>query len=604
MLATVTLFEGPSPFAPFAAVMVEAECPNQTLDPDVIAAGLRECLPPRVLEQVALPLPDGRFETCVGAAARAIQDAFGATELPLHSERLGDGRCRVLLGYLDPNAAGLALRTAFDVVGALFARAEGRAVTIGDVGRRVQHTLDQLEPLQPDPLAHALIRAARRRGIPVTAVAAGTRAWLFGYGARGIQFFEAANDRDSAIGARIARDKFASNQLVARLGFPAVRHRVVTNPTAALAAAREIGYPLVVKPIASGKGAGVTVHITDDLALAGAFAAADRISPGFVLVERFVDGFDHRVVVIGGRFRWAVRRTPAGVTGDGEHTVAELMEIENRRRREAPAADIGPGPLEFDDEVLTVLTAQGVDLAHVPAAGARVALRRVANVARGGTLADCTPDVHPDVREMAEGIARGFRLDVVGLDFMTPDIGRSWRDVACAVLEVNATPGFSSYGRAEIVLDAKFPNGATGRIPTVAVLDASADAVEAVAAACARSGRCVGVTDAHTTTLDGHARFGGNATLGARVAALALDSACDALVVATTATAIAAHGLPLAHCDLALVGAAVTPALQRVLEATGAAVVRLPLGRVDPAAFGAIEALLARDAAQHPPVAR
>jgi len=604
MLATVTLFEGPNPFAPFAAVMVEAECPTQVLDADAIDAGLREYLPPRALDHIALPLPDGRFETCVGAVARAIQDAFGATELPLHSERLGDGRCRVLLGYLDPNAAGLALRTAFDVVGAVFAHAEGRAVTIGDVTGRVQRTLEQLEPLQPDPLAHALIRAARRRGIPVTAVAAGSRAWLFGSGARGIQFFEAANDRDSAIGARIARDKFASNQLVARLGFPAVRHRVVTNPAAALAAAREIGYPLVVKPIASGKGAGVTVHITDDLALAGAFAAADRISPGFVLVEKFVDGFDHRVVVIGGKFRWAVRRSPAGVTGDGEHTVAELMDIENRRRRDAPAADIGPGPLEFDDEVLTVLTAQGVDLAHVPAAGARVALRRIANVARGGTLADCTPEVHPDVRDMAEGIARGFRLDVVGLDFMTPDVGRSWRDVACAVLEVNATPGFSSYGRAEIILDAKFPNGATGRIPTLAVLDAATDAVDAIAAACAHAERRVGVTDANTTTLDGRARFGRDATLGARVAALALDSACDALVVATTAAAIRAHGLPIAHCDLALVGAAVSPAMQQMLEATGAAVVRLPNGRVDAAALGAIEELFARDSARHPHAAR
>lgn len=98
-------------------------------------------------------------------------------------------------------------------------------------------------------------------------------------------------------------------------------------------------------------------------------------------------------------------------------------------------------------------------------------MRSIANTGTGGTVADCTALIHPDNREMAEGIARGFRLDAVGIDFMTTDIGKSWRESPCAVIEVNTTPGFSSDVRAELVMRGRFPDGDDGRIPCIVAVE-------------------------------------------------------------------------------------------------------------------------------------
>ena len=130
----------------------------------------------------------------------------------------------------------------------------------------------------------------------------------------------------------MARNKFVSNELVTRLGFPGVHHEIAGSPEAASRLARAIGYPVVVKPVESGKGEGVTAHITTDDELVAAFALATRAGHRQVLVERHVKGDDHRLAVFGGRFAWAVRRSPPRVEGDGKTSIRELIEIENRRR--------------------------------------------------------------------------------------------------------------------------------------------------------------------------------------------------------------------------------------------------------------------------------
>ena len=597
MLATVTLLEGPSLFAPFAAVRVEAECPAGAFSEDDVQRLLREFLLPALLPHLTLPLRDARFETAVAALANAFQDCAGTNDLPVLSERIENSRCRILLGYLDSGAATLALKTALDVTAALFALASGQRIDSTSIKGRIERTVQQMQLRQPDALARSLIRAARRRGISVRPLAPGSRVWLFGLGTRGVHFFEAANHFDAMTGARLARNKFLSNQLVTRLGFPGVRHGIAATPEAATRLAREIGYPLVVKPTAAGKGIGVTAFITHDVDLAIAFAEANRVAPGEVLVERHVAGDDHRIVVIGGKFAWAVRRSPAAVVGDGEHSILDLMQIENRCRAGSPVAEIGPGELTLDAEVHRVLASQGFSPGDVPAAGISVTLRRIANIARGGTLADCTAIVHPEVRDMAEAIARNFHLDVMGLDFMTPDVSKSWREVECAVLEVNATPGFSSDGRAAIILDAKFPGGSDGRIPAVVLVGASPAALAQVVTLCEAVGARVGHTDSASTFMAGRPRMKSPATLPKRVTALVVDTACEAVVIAATAQEIEAHGFPLARCDVALLGAGASiPAPVRRLIADCADTVHgLPgNGIADGEALAAIRAALAK----------
>ena len=445
----ITVFGGPSLQAPFAAVAADFHSPFPSALPAESLEGLcAELLPQELRQRLALAPGDGTFAQLAAALASAIQDLNGPNGLPMRVHSAGDGACRILLGYHDVTAATQALRAGLDLAAAMFGHAAGRPIAAQDVANLVRQMTGLMHSYQPDFIARALIRAARGRGIPVCSVSPGSRIWLYGQGRAGFHFFEAANQRDSLTGARLARDKYLSNQLVTRLGFRGVVHGIADSGRAAAELARQIGFPVVVKPVDGGMGHGVTAHIRTEEQLQGAFIKANALSPGRVIVERHLAGDDHRIAVFGGKFAWAARRSPPRITGDGTHTIAELIDIENRSRSDEAVAAGFVTRLTVDADMLEMLGRQGMVLQDRPAAGFSVRLRS-ANMATDGTIADCTAAIHPDNREMAEAIARGFRLDAVGIDFMTTDIGKSWRETDCAVPEVNATPGFSFEGRAE-----------------------------------------------------------------------------------------------------------------------------------------------------------
>jgi cyanophycin synthetase len=217
----------------------------------------------------------------------------------------------------------------------------------------------------------------------------------------------------------------------------------------------------------------------------------------------------------------------------------------------------------------------------------------VANVARGGTIEDCTARVHPDVRAMAEAIARTVRMDSLGIDFITPDIGCSWREVSCAVIEINQTPSLFTEAHVEAILERHFPAGNDGRIPTVLLVEANPTLVEMVAGWLTAAGCCTGCTTPHATLLAGAVRCAPVTRLADRVEALVADPACQALVVAMPAAEIDFDGPPLDRFDLclrpatlsAVGGLRVATACREVVEAAAnrgldAAAVQAALGRV------------------------
>jgi cyanophycin synthetase len=566
---SVSVCYGPSVLAPWRAVVAEFQAPPwPALPPAEIEPALANFLSAQLLAKVPRPLADGTFESIAGALAAALQDIPGASGLGYRALRNLAGRGRVLLGYHEPAAALVALETGLELAQALFRHRAGKPIDGDRINTLIKQAAAEMFRCQPDPLARALMRAASRRGIPAYPVAQGARIWMYGQGARGWHFFEAANHGDAMTGSRIARNKLFCNQVVTRLGLPGVRHGLADSPARARQLAADIGYPVVIKPVDSSKGRGVTVRITDEQGIDAAYAAANALAPGSVLVEAFVAGDDHRLAVVGGRFAWAVRRSPPRVTGDGLHTVRELVAAESARRRSAPNPDLAPQPIVVDAETEALVARQGYHLDAVPPAGTGVALGLVANQARGGTLADCTDQIHADNRALADAIARSLHLDTAGIDFMTPDITRSWREVPCAVLEVNVTPGFSSDERADLIMDRRFRPGCDGRVPSVLLVDAGPADLAAVAAAVAGPGRSVGVTDATQTTVAGELRFAGDALLHERVMGLVLDPACEALVIGTTTAEITAHGLPLDRFRLGLVaaGSGLSPAAIDLLQ--------------------------------------
>lgn len=595
MKVRLRVFQGPTVHAPFAAVMAVFTNPFQSELPASVIESQWRLLSDMPLWGHPAPSANLSFASLASALAVKLQHPDDPESAIV---RIGAGASgeasSIALGFTDPAASAIVLQAAIDLAERIFRGAAGEAGGLEQVAPQLQQVNATLRQSLPQaPIIRTLIRAARRRAIPVYPVAESSSVWLFGQGVAGFHFFEAAGDQDSFTGMRLASDKTLSNRLVMRLGFPGVTHAVAASQEKALGLARQLGYPVVVKPIASGKGRGVSAYVVDDAEMAVAFASAAAFSPRGVIVERHVAGDDHRLAVFGGRLAWVAARYPASVIGDGRSTIAELIDAENRRRREEPAAaDGGLLQIEPDPDMLLHLRKQGFSLDSRPPAGTTAKLRSVANLSKGGSIADVTRLAHPDNVEMAEAIARSFRMDALGIDFMTTDISRSWRETPCAVIEVNGTPGIYFDSRAEKILLAKFPAGSEGRIPSVLLIDAPVEVPARVSALLGGRGRAVGQTGGDYTLLAGHARCAPGADLPTRVMALISDPGCGALVIETSAGSIGDSGLPLDRFDLALGFQPLPPALRALVQSCSGtfADVFAPQAAMDPL----VEAVLER----------
>ncbi len=545
---------GPSLAAPWPAVIARVRgATGGATDARQAQARIGSLLPDRL--GLGWGLPDGRV--AMGTLAAGLAQRFatlgGPADLPVQQAIIGPDSQVIALGYDEPEASHLALLLGVRL--AIYALAPvddaAEAAALAEMARQ---TVAQIAAVAPDFIARPLLRAARRRGIPVRPVAPGGRIWAYGHGCRRVDFFEVATGRDTLTGTLLARNKSLTNQLIARLGFPGTQFGLASDFATAAVVARTLGYPVVVKPIDGGKGVGVTADIRDEAGLHNAVQVGLSAFSPTVLVEKHVAGDDHRMAVIGGRFAWVYRRRPAEIIGDGRRTVRALIEDANRQRDPALVAAGYLQPLVVDADMLAVLQRAGLGLDAVPPAGGRVGLRTIANLSAGGMLEEVTTQVHPDNIAMAEAIARSFGLDAAGIDYITPDISQSWRMIASAVIEVNGTPAISDDRQADVVMARAFPAGEDGRIATVVTVDATADLARQYAAWLGERMSGVGLTDPTQTALDGVLRHVAPAslpaTLGERAAGLLLDPATRVLVVSLTLEAMLEHGLPVERCDL------------------------------------------------------
>lgn len=564
-------YAGPSLDAPFPAVVAHFATPAPDFDPQSPALAR---VPPRLRERIDFGTAAQPFEHFAALLARALHEYHGTLDLPWGVHRDG-GQCRIALGYLDATAATTALRLAVELAAAVVQEDAG---ALARLVRPLALGVAALRRRQPDPLARLLIEVARRRGIPVAPVALG-RLWLFGQGAAGRHLFEVASEDDSLTGARLAGDKYWSNELVRRLGLPGVSHRLAPTLESARAAAAQLGFPLVVKPLRGGQGRDVHTGITSLTELETLWRRVNRRARGQVLVEREVPGDSYRLAVIGGRLCWTVRQRVPHVIGDGRRTVAELVAEDHAGRDALAVAEHRQGVPELDLDMAGLLARQGLDFAARPAAGRVVRLRDVSNTTRGGHAEDVADRVHPDNVLLAETLARAARLAACGIDYVTTDISRSWRDVGGAVLEINATPGYTHRERPRAILERYFPGASDGRLPSVLVVDGDERLLAAVERSLASRGHRVGRASQEHCRLAGLERAAPGTGLAERVLALVHDPACTALVIASGRAELARHGLPLDRIDLAVVaGPPLAAPLAELLH--GAVTERLPAGPV------------------------
>jgi len=412
------------------------------------------------------------------------------------------------------------------------------------------------------PSTASLVRAAEERRIP----------WLrlnqqslvqFGHGKYQQRIQATVTGRTPHIAVELASDKEETNKILASLGLPVPRQQLVTAQTDALKAAQKLGGPVVLKPYNGNHGRGITINIRGDDEIREAFQAAQAHSKS-VIVETFQEGDDHRLLVINGELVAATRRTPGHVVGDGKSSIAELVDAVNADPRRGVGHEKVLTRLELNREAQLMMERAGYTEASVPAEGERVYLRSTANLSTGGTATDVTDIIHPDNRDMAVRAVRAIGLDVGGVDFITPNIAESYKDIGGAICEVNAAPGFRMHvapsegtprDAAGPVIDMLFPQGSPSRVPIAAVTGTNGKTT--TARMLAHIAKMAGYTPGLTTTdgvyIDGQRTVSGDMTGPVSARMVLSDPLIDFAVLETARGGLVRAGMGVPEVDVGAV---------------------------------------------------
>jgi cyanophycin synthetase len=412
------------------------------------------------------------------------------------------------------------------------------------------------------PSTHSLVRAAEARGIPWLRLNDQSLVQL-GHGKYQQRIQATVTGRTPHISVELASDKEETNKILAGLGLPVPQQELVQSETQAVRAARRLGFPVVVKPYNGNHGRGISIRLTTDEEVAHAFAVAREHSRS-VIIETFLEGDDHRLLVVNGELVAATRRTPGHVVGDGERTVAELIDIVNQDPRRGVGHEKVLTRLELDAQAHKMLERAGLTAQSVPPRGQTVYLRSTANLSTGGTATDVTDIIHPDNREMAERAIRAVGLDVGGVDFLSKNIAESYRKIGGGICEVNAAPGFRMHVApsdgtardvAAPVIDMLFPPGTPARVPIAAVTGTNGKTT--TARMLAHITKMAGFTPGLTTTdgvyIDGQRTVSGDMTGPVSARMVLADPQIDIAVLETARGGLLRAGMGVNQVDVGAV---------------------------------------------------
>jgi cyanophycin synthetase len=311
--------------------------------------------------------------------------------------------------------------------------------TAFDVSAAVTHLAQMADRLLLGPSTQAIVEAAtaKQRRIPAIRLSEGNLVQL-GYGIHSRRIWTAETDATSAIAESISGDKALTNTLLRACGVPVPEGSIVKSATEAWEEAQSINAPVVIKPVDGNHGRGVSVNLSRREDIEAAFTLAQEAARGSdVLLERFIPGIEHRLLVVGGKLVAAARGEEAWVVGDGQSTVQQLIDLQINSDPRRGTGEASPLNLIQDDPAVALeLTRQGAAIDAVPAAGKRLLIQRNGNVAF-----DCTDDVHPDTIALAALAARIVGLDIAGIDLVATDIAQPLANQGGAIVEVNAGPG-------------------------------------------------------------------------------------------------------------------------------------------------------------------
>ena len=419
---------------------------------------------------------------------------------------------------------------------------------------------DMVDSLCLGPSTACIVEAANERGIPSIRLTDGNLVQL-GYGAFQHRIWTAETDQTSAIAEGISRDKDLTKQLLQSCGVPVPEGRVVEDAADAWEAAEDIGLPVVVKPSDGNHGRGVSTELMTRDEVEAAFKLADD-EGSEVIVERFVRGNEHRLLIVGGKLAAAARGESVSVVGDGLASIRELIDQQintDARRGEAEEFPLDLIIIDQNPSVVFEITRQGFTADSILPQGIHVIIQRNGNVAL-----DVTDLVHPEVAAMATLAARIVGLDIAGIDMVAEDISQPLDKQGGAIVEVNAGPGLLMHlkpaeGAArpvgKAIVDSLFIEGATGRIPVVGITGSHGASLVAqiVASLVHISGKHVGLACRDGLYLDQRQIEKRDCATWSAAQKLLINRTVEAAVIENSLTTILTEGLGYDRCQVGVV---------------------------------------------------
>ena len=367
-----------------------------------------------------------------------------------------------------------------------------------------------------DPFYAAMVRAVEKRSIPWRLAGPGSPIVSYGQGARQQWFQGTMSNRQSRVCVHLTMRKHLSVALLRAAGLPVPEHGVAQNREGALLIARQLGFPLVVKPDTGSRAQNIFLNLMTEHDVLRAFDVCQQVA-NRVLVERFYPGIPYRVTVCNGRAIAAARHAMPFVIGDGRSTVQALIEDQAAQRHRVVEDHYRlPLPLKtagIADDMAKALRDQHLALDRVPPEGFRVFLSSLPSLQIGGIHENLTDRVHPSTMAMAEEVARILHSGNLGVDFITTDFSRPHEEVPLVINEVNAAASLRTHivtsgpprDISEELISPFFPDGDQGRIPIAATFGATETGCLRIAErVLTERGERVGFADTKAAEIEGY----------------------------------------------------------------------------------------------------
>ena len=491
-----------------------------------------------VIEHIALEI-----QTLAGMDA-----GFGRTR-----ETKTPGVYNVVFSYIEENSGIYAAEQSVEIAQALM---EGRDYPIQEC---IQILKEKRERERLGPSTGSIVEEAVARNIPWIRLGRNSLVQL-GYGINQQRFQATITGKTSSIAVDIACNKELTKKMLDDAAIPVPTGDLVTDEEGLESVIRKIGYPIVLKPLDGNHGKGSSINVNDWEAAKIGLQHAQNYGPK-VIVERYITGYDFRVLVINHKMVAAARRVPAHIVGDGEKNIQQLIDKENLDPRRGYGHENVLTEISVDKDTNELLEKLNYTLENIPQKGEIVYLKSTANLSTGGTSIDVTDMIHPENITMCERISKIIGLDVCGVDIMAENLTQPLKESGGAILEVNAAPGFRMHlapseglprNVAAPVVDMLYPQGKAFRIPIIAVTgtNVKTTTTRLIAHIVKNNGYRVGFTTSDGIYIQNTMLTKGDTTGPLSAEFVLKDPTVEFAVLETARGGILRSGLGFSYCDI------------------------------------------------------